>query len=76
MILLYVANLPLTMGGRRYRCLHDKTLVPICRNGKHLGSLLYYQTFEIIAKDHSCIGGFCNTILEERDHVLWTVGQK
>ena len=39
---------------------------------RHLSNLLYCQMFEMVAKDHYCSGGFCNTILEERGEVFWT----
>ena len=39
---------------------------------RHLRNLLYSQTFDSIVKDHSCSGGFCNTILEEGGQVFWT----
>ncbi|KAK2174927.1 hypothetical protein NP493_767g01028 [Ridgeia piscesae] len=28
--------------------------------------------FDNVVKDHSCSGGFCNTILKERVQVFWT----
>jgi len=30
------------------------------------GNLLYRQTYDTVANDRSCIGGFCNAVLAER----------
>ena len=30
------------------------------------------ERYDSVVKDHSCSGGFCKTILEERGQVFWT----
>ncbi|KAK2184255.1 hypothetical protein NP493_273g01045 [Ridgeia piscesae] len=37
---------------------------------RHLCNLLYCHTFDSFVKNHSCSGGFCKIILEERVQVF------
>ena len=53
-------------------CVNDKNASAHSIMEIHLSNLLYCQTFDSVVKDHSCSGGFCNTILEERGQVFWT----
>ena len=52
--------------------MNDKTVSAHSVMEIHLHNLLYCHTFDSVAKDNSCSGGFCNIILEERGQEFWT----